>query len=82
MLQYNEEMKVQYLRSLLFDLFETLHAVGTWQRNFASFQIPVLWQPESKLSVIEKKSIVKAKVISKSNLKQYSWIATAGSIKS
>ena len=54
-LQDNEEMKVQYLRSLLFDLFETLQAVRTWQRNFASFQILLLWQPESKLlSIIEK----------------------------
>ena len=55
MLQDNEIMKVQYLRSLLFDLFETLQAVRTWQRNFASFQILLLWQPESKLlSNIEK----------------------------
>ena len=38
-LQDNEKMKVQCLRSLLFDLFETLQAVRTWQRNFASFQI-------------------------------------------
>ena len=36
-LQDNEKMKVQYLRSLLFDLFETVQAVRTWQRNFASF---------------------------------------------
>ena len=57
MLQYNEKMKVQYLRSLLFDLFETLQAVGTWQRNFASFQIPLLWQPESKLSIIKKQKV-------------------------
>ena len=48
-------MKVQYLKSLLFDLFETLQAVRTWERNFASFQILLLWQPESKLlSIIEK----------------------------
>ena len=54
-MQDNEKMKVQYLRSLLFDLFETLQAVKTWQRNFASFQILLLWQPESKLvSIIEK----------------------------
>ena len=54
-LQGNEEMKVQYLRSLLFDLFETLQAVRTWQRNFASFEILLLWQLESKLlSIIEK----------------------------
>ena len=54
-LQDNEKLKVQYLRSLLFDLFETLQAVRTWQRNFASFQILLVWQPESKLlSIIEK----------------------------
>ena len=29
MLQDNEKMKVQYLRSLLFDLFETLQAIRT-----------------------------------------------------
>ena len=44
-----KKMKVQYLRGLLFDLFETLQAVRTWQRNSASFQILLLWQPESKL---------------------------------
>ena len=54
-LQDNEKLNVQYLRSLLFDLFETLQVVGTWQRNFTSFQILLLWQPESKLlSIIEK----------------------------
>ena len=54
-LQDNEKMKVRYLSSLLFDLFETLQAVRTWQRNFASFQILLLRQPESKLlSIIEK----------------------------
>ena len=54
-LQDNEKMKVQYLRSLLFDLFKTLQAVRTWQRNFASLQILLQWQPESKLlSIIEK----------------------------
>ena len=37
MLQDNEKMKVQYLRSLVFDLFENLQAVRNWQRNFASF---------------------------------------------
>ena len=54
-LQDNEKIKVQNLRSLLFDLFETLQGVRIWQRNFASFQILLLWQPESKLlSIIEK----------------------------
>ena len=54
-LQDIEKMKVQYLRSPLFDLFETLQAVRTWQRNFASVPILLLWQPESKLlSIIEK----------------------------
>ena len=48
-------MKVQYLRSLPSDLFETLQAVRAWQRNSASFQISLLWQPVSKLlSIIEK----------------------------
>ena len=54
-IQGNEKLKVQYLRSLLFDLFEILQAVRAWQRNSASFQILLLWQPESKLlSTIEK----------------------------
>ena len=57
-LQDNEKMKVQYLTSLLFDLFETLQAVRAWQRNSASFQILLLWQPESKLlSIIEKQKV-------------------------
>ena len=84
MLQDNEKMKVQYLKSLLADLFETLQAVRTWQWNFATFQISLLWQPESKLlSIIEKTKglLLKQKWCSKSNLKQYSLIATAGSIK-
>ena len=83
-LQDNEKMKVQYLRSLQFDLFETLQDVRTSQKNFASFQILLLWQPELKLlSIIEKTKglLFKQKWCSKSNLKQYSLIATAGSIK-
>ena len=57
-LQDNEKMKVQYLRSLLFDLSETLQDVRTWQRNFDSFQILLLWQPESKLLfIIEKQKV-------------------------
>ena len=56
MLQDNDKLKVQYLKSLLFDSFETLQAVRTWQRNFASFQILLLWQPESKLLSIIKKT--------------------------
>ena len=35
MQQDNEKMKVQHLSNLLFDLFETLQAIRTWQRNFA-----------------------------------------------
>ena len=54
-LQDNDKLKVQYLRSLLFDLFETLQAVRTWQRNIGSFQILLLWQAESTLlSIIVK----------------------------
>ena len=83
-LQDNEKMKVQYLRSLLFGLFETLQAVRAWQRNSASFQILLLWQPESKLlSIIEKTKdlLFKQKWCLKVNLKQYILIAAASSIK-
>ena len=69
-LQGNEKLKVQYLMSLLFDLFETLQAVTTWQRNFTSFQNLLLWQPKSKLlSIIEKTKglLFKQKKCSKSN---------------
>ena len=38
MLQDNEKMKVQYLRSFLFDLFKTLQAVRTWQRISLHFK--------------------------------------------
>ena len=54
MLQDNEKMKVQYSTSLLFDLFETLQAVSTCHRNFASFQISLLWQPESNYCLLVK----------------------------
>ena len=65
-LQDNEKLKVQYFRSLLFDLFESLQAVRTWQRNFASFQILLLWQSESKLlPIIEKQKVY---CLSKSNV--------------
>ena len=83
-LQGNEKLKVQYLRSLLFDLFEILQAVRAWQRNSASFQILLLWQPESKLlSIIEKTKglLFKQRWCLKSNLKQCSLIAAASSIK-
>ena len=57
-LQDNEKLKVQYLRNILFDLFQTLQAARTWQRNFASFQILLLWQLDSKLlSIIEKQRV-------------------------
>ena len=55
-LQGNEKLKVQYLRSLFFDLLEILQAVRAWQRNSASFQILLLWQPESKLLSITEKT--------------------------
>ena len=47
-LQDNEKMKVQYLRSILLDLFEALQAVRTWQMILVSFQILLLWQRKSK----------------------------------
>ena len=68
---FHEKMKVDYLRSLLFDLFETLQAVRTWQKNFASFQILLLWQPESKLLSIVKKQ--KIYCLSKSNVRNEIW---------
>ena len=66
-----KKMKVEYLRSLLFDLFETLQAVRTWQKNFASFQILLLWQPESKLLSIVKKQ--KFYCLSKTNVRNVIW---------
>ena len=38
MLQDIEKIKVQYLMSLLFDLFEILQAVGSEQTKFAWFE--------------------------------------------
>ena len=70
-LQDNEKMKVEYLRSLLFDWFETLKAVRAWQKNFAPFQILLLWQPESKLSSIVKKQ--KFYFLSKSYVPNVIW---------
>ena len=66
MLQDNEKMKLQYFRSLLFDLFETLQAVRTWQRKFASFQISLPWQPKSRLLSITEKQ--KSHCLSKSDV--------------
>ena len=66
-----EKMKVEYLRSLLLDLFEPLQAVRTWQKNFASFQILLLWQPKSKLLSIFKKQ--KVYCLSKSNVRNVIW---------
>ena len=57
-LQGNEKLKVQYLRSLLFDLFEILQAVRAWQRNSASFQILLLWQPDQNYCLLLKKQKV------------------------
>ena len=70
-LQETEKMKVEYLRNLLFDLYETLQAVRTWQKNFASFQTLLLWQPESKLLPIVKKQ--KFYYLSKSNVRNVIW---------
>ena len=85
MLQYNEKMKVQYLRSLLFDLFETLQAVAVLELGKGislHFKFHCYGnQNQNCLLLKNERSIVKAKVISNSNLKQYSLIATAGSIK-
>ena len=70
-LQDNETMEVEYLRRLLFDLFETLQAVRTWQKIFVSFQILLLWQPESKLlSAVRKQKVY---CLSKSNIRNEIW---------
>ena len=61
-------MKVQYLRNSLFDLFETLQVVRTWQRNLAKFQILLLWQPELKLLSISEKAKVYS--LSKSDVRK------------
>ena len=79
-----KKMKVQYLSSLLFVLFENLQAFRTQQRILAWFQISLLWQPKSKLLfVIEKTKglLFKQEWCSKSSLKQYSLTVTAGSVK-
>ena len=57
-LQDNEKMKMKYLRSLLFDLFETLQAVRTYHSNFASFEISLLWQLKSNDCLLLKKQKV------------------------
>ena len=80
----SRQWKLESTISLLFDLFEILQAVRAWQRNSASFQILLLWQPESKLlSIIEKTKglLFKQTWCLKSNLKQCSLIAAASSIK-
>ena len=51
-------MKVQHLRSLPLDLFETLQGVRTWQRNFASFQILSLWHQNQNYCLLLKKQNV------------------------
>ena len=43
-LQDIENMRVQYLKNLLFNSFEILQVVRIKQRNFAVFQISLLWQ--------------------------------------
>ena len=65
MLQDNEKMKEKYLRSLLFDLFETLQAVRTWQRNFISFHCHGNQNKNYCLLLKNKRSIVLAKVMVK-----------------
>ena len=71
MLQDNEKMKVQYLRSFLFDLFETLQAVRTWQRNFASFQIRCYGTQNQNCCLLLKKQNVYC--LSKSDVQKVIW---------
>ena len=67
-LQDNEKLKVQYLRSLLFDLFETLQAVRTWQRNFASLQICCYGNQNQNYCLLLKKQ--KVYCLSKSDVRK------------
>ena len=70
-LQDNDKMKVQYVRSTLFQFFETLQAIRTWQRNFASFQICRYGSQNKKLlSVIEKQKVY---CLSKSDVRKVIW---------
>ena len=82
-LQDNEKMKVEYLRSLLFDLFETLQAVRTWQKNFASFQICCYGNQNQNYCLLLKTKdlLFKQKECSKCNLEQYSLITTGGRVQ-
>ena len=71
MLQDNEKLKVQYLRSLLYDLFETLQTVRTWQRNFASFQICCYGNHNQNYCLLLKKQ--KVYCLSKGDVQKVIW---------
>ena len=70
-LQDNEKMRVQYLRSLLFDLFETLQAVRTWQRNFAHFKVCCYGNQNQNYCLLLKKQ--KVYCLSKSDVRKVIW---------
>ena len=64
-LQDKAKMKVQYLRSLLFDLFETLQAVRTWQRILLHFKFCCYGNQNQSYCLLlkNKRAIVQAKVM-------------------
>ena len=72
--------KAQHPRCPMLDSPETPQAATTRQRNSAPPHIPPLWQPEPELlPTIEKQKVYRSSI--SDNLKQYSLIATASSIK-
>ena len=80
--QDNEKMKVQYLSSLLFDLFEILQAVKPLQGISLNLKFRCYGNQNQKNCLLLKNRslLFKQKCFSKNNLKQYSLIITAGNI--
>ena len=61
-------MKVQYLRSLLFDLFETLQAVRTWQNISLHFKFCCYGNQNENYCLLLKKQ--KVYCLSKSDVRK------------
>ena len=70
-LQDNEKMKVQYLRSLLFDLFETLQPVRAWQGISLHFKFCCYGNQNQNYHLLLKKQ--KVYCLSKSDVQKVIW---------
>ena len=84
MLQDNEKMKVQYLRSFLFDLFETLQVIRAGKGISFDFKFRCYGNKNQNDCLLFEKTkglLFKQKWCSESNLKQYSLIVSEGSVK-